>query len=68
MENMGENFANSSRREDKMRTEGGRDSFEKEKEEEQEAKQKSELSGYGRQRRQHISGEKILIHFPLDLL
>ena len=47
MENMGENFANSSRREDKMRTEGGRDSFEKEKEEEQEAKQKSELSGYG---------------------
>ena len=28
-------------------SEGGRDSFEKEKEEEQEAKQKSELSGYG---------------------
>ena len=34
MENMGENFANSSRREDKMRTEGGRDSFEKEEKEE----------------------------------
>ena len=34
MENMGENFANSSRREDKMRTEVGRDSFEKEEKEE----------------------------------
>ena len=36
MENVGENFANSCRREDKMRREGGRDSFEEEKEKEEE--------------------------------
>ena len=35
MENVGENFANSCRREDKMRRKGGRDSFEKEEEEEE---------------------------------
>ena len=56
-----ENFANSCRREDKMRTEGGRDIFEKEEEGEN-LNKKSELSGYG-VKADNILRETILIPF-----
>ena len=46
MENVGENFANSCRREDKMRREGGRDSFEEKEEEQEEEEHKSGDSNY----------------------